>query len=145
MHLVGPSLSPKLWETVKDRGVWRAAVHGVRVGRDLAAERLVDLSQYIWPFHLGYRRRAPLCHSKASGGADLSQGPCVGGASPQCSEDAEPWANRLVWAEDPVEANAMVPFDHCVLSIVIQMRLLYNYPASASLSPGSARLTPEVT
>ena len=25
----GCSLSPKLWETVKDRGVWRAAVHGV--------------------------------------------------------------------------------------------------------------------
>ena len=53
-----------------------------RVGRDLAAEQLVDLSKYIRPFHLGYRRWAPLCHSKASGGADLSQGPCVGGHLP---------------------------------------------------------------
>ena len=54
-----------------------------RVGRDLAKEQqLVGHSKYIWPSHLGYRRRAPLCHSKASGGADLSQGPCVGGHLP---------------------------------------------------------------
>ena len=71
----------KLWETVKDRGVWLAACSpwSHRVGCGLAAEQqqLADLSKYTGPSHLGYRRRTPLCHSKASGGADLSQGPCV--------------------------------------------------------------------
>ena len=29
----------KLWETVKDREAWRAAVHRVRVGYDLITEQ----------------------------------------------------------------------------------------------------------
>ena len=29
----------KLWEIVKDRGAWRTAVKGDRVGHDLAAEQ----------------------------------------------------------------------------------------------------------
>jgi len=29
----------KLWETVKDRGAWPDAVHGIRVGHHLATEQ----------------------------------------------------------------------------------------------------------
>ena len=34
----------KLWETVEDRGTWRAAVHGSqRVRHDLVTEQLINL------------------------------------------------------------------------------------------------------
>ena len=76
------TVSQTLGDSEWQRSVACCSPWSHRVGRDLAAEQLADLSKYIWPFHLGYRRRAPLCHSKASGGADLSQGPCVGGHLP---------------------------------------------------------------
>lgn len=38
--------------------------------------------------------------------------PCVGGASLQCSEDADPGATWLVWTEDPVEVNTIVTLEN---------------------------------
>ena len=45
LHDITDMCLSKLWETVKDRGAWQAAVHGVTVGHDRATEHQEGLSK----------------------------------------------------------------------------------------------------